>query len=173
MKMHKEAKLHVITPESNPDPITQTPGAHPFGTGLGAAVGGAAGVGAAVVTGAIVGSVVGPVGATVGIAVGAVVGGLAGKEIGEEINPTIEEAYWREIYFTRSYATSGQAYDDFGPAYQLGWESRGRYRDKQFEEIETTLERDWDKVKGKSRLLWNQAKVASRDAWDRITHRKV
>jgi hypothetical protein len=167
-----KTKRHVNEPELNPDPITKTPGAHPVGTGFGAAVGGGVGVGAAVLTGAAIGSAAGPIGTSIGIAVGAVVGGLAGKGIAEEVNPTAEEAFWREVYFTRSYAIAGNTYDDYGPAYQYGWEAHGRHHVSKFAEIETILERDWEKAKGKSRLAWKDAKAATRDAWDRIAHAK-
>jgi hypothetical protein len=103
--------------------------------------------------------------------VGAVAGGLAGKGVAEQINPTIEEAYWRENYLTRPYVIRGMSHDDYGPAYQYGWESRGRQSDKKFEAVERDLERDWERSKGKSRLSWAQAKAASRDAWDRIDQR--
>jgi hypothetical protein len=73
-------------PETNPDPITGSPGAHPVGVGIGAAAGGIA-AGAAAGTFAA-----GPVGTVVGAAIGAVVGGLAGKGAAESMNPTQEVA---------------------------------------------------------------------------------
>jgi hypothetical protein len=108
------------------------------------------------------------VGTVVGAAVGAVVGGLAGKGIAEHFDPTIEEAYWRENYTSRPYVGPGASIDDYGPAYQYGWESRNRYADKQFDEVENDLARDWGRVKGKSKLTWAQAQAASHDAWNRI-----
>src|ERR1035437_9999177 len=99
---------------SNPDPITKAPGSHPVGTGIGAVAGGAA-------AGAAVGTVAGPVGTIAGAAVGAVVGGLAGKGVAEMVNPTIEDAYWRENHSRQAYA-KGRLYDDYGPAYRIGYE---------------------------------------------------
>jgi hypothetical protein len=61
-------------------------------------------------------------------------------------------------------------FEEYAPAYQYGWESyesRGA-NNRTFESIEAELGRDWDRVKGGSRLAWNQAKDASRDAWDRV-----
>jgi hypothetical protein len=163
-----ETKKRTDAPERNRDPITNAPGSHPIGTGVGAAAGGAAGIGAAVAAGAVLGTAAGPVGTVVGAAVGAVVGGLVGKGVAEQINPTVEEAYWRDNYATRPYVAPGTSHDDYGPAYQLGWESRGRYRGKKFDEVEKDLGSDWERAKGKSRLSWDQARKASRDAWDRI-----
>src|SRR6476659_6013277 len=77
-------------PETNPDPITGAPGAHPVGVGLGAAAGGIA-------AGAAAGTLAaGPIGTVVGAAIGAVVGGLAGKGAAESVNPTQDLPEHRE-----------------------------------------------------------------------------
>src|SRR3954469_20424400 len=82
--------------DSNPDPITKAPGAHPTGVGIGAAAGGATGVGAAMAVGAATGSVAGPIGTAIGIIAGAIVGGYVGKGVGEAVDPTEDDKYWRE-----------------------------------------------------------------------------
>jgi uncharacterized protein (TIGR02271 family) len=146
--------------DSNRDPITGAPGSHPVGTGVGAAGGGAAG--------AAIGSVAGPVGTVAGAVIGAVAGGLAGKGIAEQIDPTAEEEYWRENYKTRSYVPSGASYDQFAPAYRYGWESRQRYAGKSFDDVEPHLEREWETRRGKSPLSWQNARMATREAWERI-----
>lgn len=152
--------------ELNPDPITGAPGAHPIGTGIGAASAGA--------VGAAIGAVAGPVGSLAGAAIGAIVGGLAGKGVAEAIDPTAEDAYWQENYRNRPYIESGTTYDEYQPAYRYGWESRVRHHDRKFEDVEHDLSRDWEKVKGKSRLSWEKAKHATRDAFHRFdTHRNT
>ena len=103
----------------NRDPITDEPGAHPVGTGIGA-TGGA-------VAGAAAGSIGGPVGVAVGGVVGAVVGGLAGKAAAEAVNPTAEEAHWRDNYTREPYYEQGRTFDDYAPAYRLGLTGRTRY----------------------------------------------
>lgn len=155
-------------PAANPDPITKSPGAHPVGTGIGAAAGGVAGIGGAIAAGAAIGSAGGPVGTAVGAVVGAVAGGLVGKGIAEHVNPTVEHEYWRKNYASRSYVTPGTSYDEYGPAYQYGWECRARNFKANFDNIEESLRKDWPGARGKSGLDWNQAKPAVRDAWDRI-----
>jgi hypothetical protein len=154
-ELEREAK-----DEANHDPITGEPGAHPVGTGVGAVGGATAGA-------AIGGAVGGPAGALVGAAVGGVAGGLAGKGVAESVNPTEEEAYWRKSYSTRPYAAN-RTYDDLGPAYRYGWESRTRYADRKYNEVEGDLERGWDKAKGNSKLAWHEAKDATKDAWHRV-----
>lgn len=146
---------------ANRDPITGEPGAHPVGTGVGAAVGGAA-------AGAAVGSVAGPLGTAIGTAAGAVVGGLAGKAAAEEIDPTAESAYWRENYAARPYVEKGARFDDYSPAYEYGVHSATRWADRDFDDVETDLSRNWDAARGKSSLSWERARHAARDAWNRV-----
>lgn len=146
--------------DANRDAITGEPGSHPVGAGLGAAAGGAA-------AGAAAGVVAGPVGAAVGAVVGGVAGGLAGKEVAERIDPTRESAYWRDNYQTREYYDKAVTYDSIEPAYQHGWESRARYPDQSFDEAEPLLQADWNK-KTNRQLEWERARLASRDAWDRV-----
>ena len=141
-------------------------GSHPVGTGVGAAVGGIAGAAA---TGAVAGSAAGPAGTVVGAIAGAVVGGLAGKGIAHLIDPEAEDAYWRESYSNRPYVASGASYDDYGPAYRYGVDSYGRYEGRPFDEVESDLERDWERARGESKLTWQNAKHATRDSWQRVS----
>ena len=108
------------------------------------------------------------------MAVGAVIGGLAGAAAGHgaaaAINPTAEDAYWNGAYTTRPGYHAGYTYDDYGPAYRLGYEGRGRYAGKGYDDVESSLAADWERIKGKSRLTWVEAKAAARDAWHRVEH---
>lgn len=146
----------------NADPITGEPGSHPVGTGVGAAGGAAAG--------AAIGAVAGPLGALIGGAIGAVVGGGAGKAAAEAFDPTLEETYWRAEYAKSPNYVEGYEFDrDYHPAYAVGYANRHRYpADATFEQYESDLERSWNEVKGESRLKWEQAKLAARDAWHRL-----
>jgi hypothetical protein len=172
MASTRDERIHekdrVVSTDPNRDPLTGEPGAHPVGAGVGAAVGGAA-------AGAVAGSVAGPVGTVTGAVVGGVAGGLAGKRIAESIDPTAEDAYWREHYKNRPYYDTSKNYEyhEYQPAYRYGWESRGRYADKTFNEVEPHLQRDWESAKAHSRLSWEHAKHAARDAWDRVGHSGV
>jgi uncharacterized protein (TIGR02284 family) len=143
----------------NRDPITDEPGAHPVGTGIGA-TGGA-------VAGAAAGATGGPVGVAVGGVVGAVVGGLAGKAAAEAVNPTAEEAHWRENYKREPYYEKGRSFDDYAPAYRLGLTGRTRYEGG-WDSAEPKLASEWESARGGSSLSWPQAQPASRAAWERI-----
>lgn len=162
--------------DANLDPITNAPGAHPVGTGVGATVGGVAGiaggVAASAATGLATGTVMGgPVGAVVGLVAGAVVGGLAGKAIGEQIDPTIEEAYWRDQHSKQPYYQDGEDFEIYRPAYRAGYEGRGRFANRAFDEVEPDLQRDYEANRGTSTLDWPKAKQATLSAWERASRR--
>lgn len=134
----------------------------------GAAAGGLAGAAAGAAIGTAVPGVGNAVGAVIGGVVGAAGGAALGKLIADKIDPTAEDRYWRDNYSTRPYA-GDTSYDDLGPAYRYGWETRGRYpTNKRFDEVESNLSSEWERSRGTSRLGWERAKHASRDAWDRI-----
>ena len=149
--------------DANRDPLTNEPGAHPVGTGLGAALGGAA-------AGAAAGAFGGPVGAAIGGVAGAVAGGLAGKAAAEAVNPTEEDAYWRETYHREPYYVGGRTYDQYRPAYELGWSSVGRY-EGDFDAIEPRLADDWRARHGSDGLAWTDVRPATRAAWERAANR--
>lgn len=152
--------------DSNPDPITGEPGAHPVGVAGG-------GTGGALAGAAIGGAVGGPVGAAVGGAIGAVAGGLAGKGVAESVNPTEEEGYWRENYKTRPYFQSGRDFEHYSPAYRYGWESASRadYHGRRFGDVENDLSRNWTRARGASKAEWNDVRNATRDAFERVQNR--
>ena len=151
----------LVAENVNADPITGQHGSHPLGTTVGAS-GGA-------VTGAVVGAVAGgPVGALVGAAIGAVAGGAAGHGVGEAVNPTQEHSYWARTYRTRKYVDPARPYSDYQDAYRYGWESRGIYPARKWDEVEADLAKGWEAAKGKSALAWEHARQAAMDAWNRI-----
>jgi hypothetical protein len=158
-----EDKQKNLDLDTNPDPLTGEPGAHPVGTGVGAAGAGAIGT-------AIGGAVGGPVGAVVGAAVGAVAGGLAGKSVAEKIDPTVEDAYWRENYTSRPYAEPDYSYTDYEPGYRTGYQGYGNYAGQglTYDQAEPHLRQDYERDHGGGRVQWEKAKHATRDAWERV-----
>lgn len=134
------------------------------GAFAGGALGGVAGGAAA---GAAAGGLGGPAGAAIGAVVGAVAGAMGGKAIADRIKPEIEDDYWKTNYSSRSYVTTGSTYDDYRPAYRMGYERYPEYHGRTFDEVEPEFERDWGSRRGDSRLSWHEAKHATRDAFDR------
>jgi hypothetical protein len=125
------------------------------------------GAGGGAAAGASIGAVGGPIGAVVGAGIGAAVGGMAGKGVGGMVNPAQEDAHWRNTYQTQPYYTPGYTYDDYQPAYALGYNGKGRYTGS-YDQNEHYLADEWNTSRGTSRLSWDQAKLASRDAWHKV-----
>lgn len=145
-------------------------GEHPVATGVGAAAGGlAGGMAAAAVTGAAAGTVGGPIGTGAGLVIGAVIGGMAGKAIAERADPTLEDAHWSKAHRDEPYYSTDHSYDDYAPAYRVGYLGFTQYEGRSFEDAEQDLQSDYGKQRGKSRLAWDQAKPATRAAWDRVS----
>ena len=130
---------------------------HNLGAGTGAVAG--------AVTGAAVGSAVGPVGTVVGAVAGGVVGAKAGDSIAEAVNPTDYNDHFKNTYQERPYYKSGREWNDYEPAYKYGYDTYGQYQGRRFEDVESDLERGWDKTKANSRLAWADARGAVRDGW--------
>lgn len=153
--------MTVETTDMNRDPISNAPGAHPVGVGVGG-VGGAA-------VGAGIGALFGPIGMLVGGAVGTIAGAAAGKGVAEGLDPTGETEYWRNEYQSRPYTNTQYDYDnDYAPAYVYGTQVRSQYAGRNWDDsLENDLRSGWEKAKGKSRLTWEHAKDAVRDAFDR------
>ncbi len=147
--------------DMNRDPLTGAPGSHPVGVGVG-------GTGGAV-AGAAVGSLFGPIGTLVGGAIGTVAGAAAGKGVAERVDPTGEVEYWRGEHTNRPYVDRQYDYDtDYAPAYTYGNSVRSQYGDRRWDDsLESDVRSGWETAKGESRLKWEQAKDAVRDAFDR------
>lgn len=133
---------------------------HSIGAGTGA-IGGA-------VAGAAVGSAAGPVGTVVGAIAGGVVGAKAGDAVAEAVNPTEYNAHFENSYRDAPYYSSGREWSDYQPAYRYGYDTYGEYRGQKFEDVEGSLERNWNEAKQTSRLAWAEAKGAVRDGWHHI-----
>jgi hypothetical protein len=167
---------------SNRVPDMTEAGDHPVGTSVGAVGGVAAGAAlGAIAQGAAIGSAAGPVGAVVGGLVGGVIGGVAGNELAEALNPAEEDRYWREQHHTAPYFNEARnTYSDldyerdYRGAYEVGYRNRALFdQDTHFEQVEPELQRQWEANKGQSRLDWEEAKYAAKDAWLRATYYKL
>lgn len=84
------------------------------------------------------------------------------------INPTVEDAHWQRSFRAQPYYRSGLGYDDYGPAYRVGYTAPLR-REGDFEDLQEALRLDWESVKGRSRLAWPEARDVIHAAWARVT----
>jgi len=132
---------------------------------VGAGVGGVGGAAA----GAAIGTAVMPgVGTAVGAIVGAVAGGAGGAAVADYVDPAEEVKYWKENYPSRPYYDKEVKFKEYQPAYRYGVEAASRYPDKDFDEIEKRLSRNWSNYRGEqSTLGWSKARDAARDAHER------
>jgi hypothetical protein len=89
---------------------------------------------------------------------------------GSAFNPSVHDIYWREAYSREPYYRAGYTYDDYAPAYRTGYEAGGRYlgQGKRFDDLDSELRSNYEHIKGKSRLAWEDAKNAARAAWHRV-----
>jgi hypothetical protein len=148
---------------------------HILGGSVGATIGAAAGaVAAGAMQGAALGTVAGAPGMVAGVALGATLGAMVGKDIATNVNPDAEEAYWKNNHMHRNYYDSTITYDSYAPAYRYGIEAYSTYVGRDFDEIEAQLEKQWNKEtgneeRGASRLSWDTARLATRDAYERLS----
>jgi hypothetical protein len=178
----RQKKVPPVSPVS-PDPAgsstrSDDPAAAPSTTGdvEHPEVAGATAIGAAAagMTGAAIGTAIGgPVGGVVGAAVGSVAGGVGAHALEHKVNPTIEDAYWRNTHHERPYVEGDLAYDEhWRPAYRHGWEARMMHGERAWDDVEPDLEKSWAQRRGHSALDWARAKLATRDAWERLEGRE-
>jgi hypothetical protein len=144
--------------------------AHATGIAVGATMGATAGVVAlAAAQGAGYGAAAGIPGIVAGIALGGAIGALAGEDAAASVNPTEEETYWRENHEKQHYFSTLNTYDSYAPAYRFGVDAYSIFVGRDFDEIEDQLGRQWDAgARGSSRLTWDSAKLATRDAYNRL-----
>jgi hypothetical protein len=88
---------------------------------------------------------------------------------GHAIDHDREDAFWREAHQDEPYFNPDRTYDDYQPAYRMGWESRAKYEGGgSYEQYEPAFRNDWETMKGNSRLAWEEAKHAVRAGWHRV-----
>ena len=88
------------------------------------------------------------------------------------MNPTFEDDLLaRELLRRNPYAEPDHDYTDYEPAYRTGYEGYStHYSDRglTYDQAEPTLRQQYETQHGNSRLGWEKAKHATRDAWDRV-----
>ncbi|NPC55480.1 PA2169 family four-helix-bundle protein [Caenimonas soli] len=80
--------------------------------------------------------------------------------------PESEIQYWREMHIREPYFEEGRHFEDYSPAYEIGWTGYHDYGGE-FDTAECVMATDWTVRKGVSSLSWEQARAASRAAWQR------
>lgn len=80
--------------------------------------------------------------------------------------PAVEIDYWRGAFAYEPYVEPKLVFDDYLPAYGLGWRGHAVYGGG-FQDSEGALSGDWDALKGSSALTWEEARPAVYAAWQR------
>lgn len=81
------------------------------------------------------------------------------------VRPDLEDAYWQSAYWAQPYYRNGYSYDDYAPAYCVGYIGCAQYGGR-FEDAEKSLCANWIRIKGDSRLELDDAMQAIRAAWE-------
>ena len=81
------------------------------------------------------------------------------------VDPEREDAYWQQAYWAQPYYREDCGYDDYAPAYCVGYIGYAQYGGK-FDDAEKSLCANWVRIKGDSRLSYEEAIQAIRAAWD-------
>jgi hypothetical protein len=81
-----------------------------------------------------------------------------------------EDDYWRRAFWRERYYSHGLEYEDYAPAYCVGYVGYAQYGGE-YDEAERSLCANWERIKGDSRLGLDDARRAMRAAWDRMATR--
>jgi hypothetical protein len=90
--------------------------------------------------------------------------------VAHAVNHDQEDAYWRGAHTSEPCYDPSFSYDDYQPAYRMGWSSRAKYDGGDFNRYEPAFRNDWESMKGASRLSWDEAKHAASAGWHRVEH---
>jgi hypothetical protein len=84
------------------------------------------------------------------------------------VDPQQEDSYWRKVFWAESYYRGDLGYDDYAPAYCVGYCGYAQYGGR-FADAEKSLCANWLRIKGDSRLEIEEALQAIRAAWNRAS----
>ncbi|WP_159914135.1 hypothetical protein [Pantoea sp. 18069] len=81
----------------------------------------------------------------------------------------LQDAFWHDHYHLQPYYVSGRGYDQYRPAYELGWKAAVQYPGD-LTAVMPVLEAQWPGCRGTSLLAWRQVASAVQAAWERMRH---
>lgn len=81
----------------------------------------------------------------------------------------LQDAYWQRRYSREGYFRPGFDYEDYAPAYCVGYAGWAQYGGS-FAEAERSLWANWERIKGGSRLSLREALPAMQAAWNRMAY---
>lgn len=79
----------------------------------------------------------------------------------------LEDAYWQRYYWRERYYRPGCDYEDYAPAYCVGYVGFAQYGGS-YEDAERSLVANWLRIRGDSSLTLEEAEPAIKAAWRRM-----
>ena len=92
---------------------------------------------------------------------------ITNPSIGAHVDPQLEDSYWSDAYQSELYYREGHDYEDYAPAYCAGYIGFAQYGGS-YDDAEASLCANWLRIKGDSRLTLDEARLATRAAWERM-----
>ena len=96
-------------------------------------------------------------------------GGTSGSFSGDW---NLDQNWWRENFRDRPYVSADRTFEYYEPGYRYGYESANRFRGKNWNDVESTLRSDFDRIEYRGQSTWDNMKDAIHDAWDRVTGKR-
>lgn len=84
--------------------------------------------------------------------------------IAATIDYRLQDAYWQSVYWSQPYYRADFEYEDYAAAFCVGYTGFAQYGGS-FADAEKSLCANWVRIKGDSRLSWEEALPAIRAAW--------
>ena len=83
------------------------------------------------------------------------------------VSARMEDLYWAGSYWKESFFRADYDYEDYAPAFCVGYSGCAQYGGR-FEDSEASLCANFQRIKGDSRLTWEEARAAVRAGWERV-----
>lgn len=83
------------------------------------------------------------------------------------VSAQVEDRFWADTYWKEPYFRADYDYEDYAPAYCVGYSGCAQYGGR-FEDAEKSLCANFIRIKGDSRLTWEEAIEPIRSAWARV-----
>src|SRR3954471_19763452 len=97
---------------------------------------------------------------------------LPNATVAGRVDPGREDCYWERVFAGEAYVSPGFDYEDYAPAYCVGYIGFAQYGGGVHEAGEAVCA-NWERIRGGSRLTLEQAMPAMRAAWDRMATPQV
>ncbi len=87
----------------------------------------------------------------------------------QQPNPAQDDKFWREHHEAQPYAKGEHGYEHYAPAYKTAAEGYTKHEGRPYAEIEDDLALDYEKHRAGSALPWDEARHATKAAWEKLS----